>query len=59
MIAPHPTYSHPTPAPGSPEALAQGCRCPVMDNRRGRGVEGRWWIAGDCPLHAPAKEREV
>lgn len=42
--------------PGSPEALAQGCRCPVIDNGYGRGVdigigERVWWMSEDCPLH--------
>lgn len=50
-----------TPNPGSVEAVAHGCTCPVMDNRRGQGA-GQigepfpgtvWWINGDCPLHAP------
>lgn len=44
------------PTPGSDEAIAQGCTCPVMDNGRGRGahqVDGKWvhWIALGCPLH--------
>jgi hypothetical protein len=46
------------PNPGSDEAVAQGCTCPVLDNGRGRGayqIDGKWqfWIAFDCPLHNP------
>lgn len=45
-----------TPAPGSPEAVAQGCTCPVMDNGHGRGLFGDgqrfgWVMSWDCPLH--------
>lgn len=47
--------SNPPPNPGSDEALDQGCTCPVIDNRRGRGILGQFWIAEDCPIHA---ERE-
>lgn len=44
------------PAPGSPEAVAQGCTCPVMDNGHGRGLFGDgerfgWVMSWDCPLH--------
>lgn len=41
------------PAPGSDEAVAAGCRCPVMDNRRGRGyrTDGEWIMNIDCPIH--------
>lgn len=42
--------------PGSDEAIAQGCTCPVMDNGRGRGayqVDGVWqfWVDWACPVH--------
>jgi hypothetical protein len=42
--------------PGSDEAVAQGCTCPVLDNGRGRGVyqvNGVWqfWIKWGCPVH--------
>lgn len=46
------------PTPGSQEAVADGCVCPVMDNAHGRGARGSegpnavFWIAGDCPVHA-------
>lgn len=40
--------------PGSREALAEGCRCPIMDNNHGkyppRPPDG-WFISLDCPLH--------
>jgi hypothetical protein len=42
------------PNPGSDEALALGCHCPVMDNNRGlhapRPPDG-WWINWECPVH--------
>ena len=47
--------------PGSDEAVAQGCLCPVMDNAHGwgaRGKEGVFWIDGGCPLHAELGEGE-
>lgn len=41
--------------PGSDEALAQGCICPVLDNRHGAGLEypdgPAFWINRTCPLH--------
>lgn len=41
--------------PGSPEAVAKGCTCPVFDNNHGRGVEvagvKQFWIDDDCSLH--------
>jgi hypothetical protein len=48
------------PNPGSDEALEQGCKCPRLDNNRGKGIhystgsggEGfLWWQSEDCPLH--------
>lgn len=53
------------PPPGSPEAVALGCLCPVLDNAHGRGVvmkdydsAGRvirttiaFWHNSACPLH--------
>lgn len=46
------------PNPGSTEAIAQGCKCPVLDNGHGRG-SGRigsdglpvFWISADCQVH--------
>lgn len=49
-------------APGSPEAVAAGCLCPVIDNCRGAGAytdaEGhaQFWVNGECPVHAPEPE---
>lgn len=41
-----------TANPGSDEAVAQGCTCPVMDNRRGAGItRDVFWINDACPLH--------
>lgn len=44
------------PNPGSPEAVAIGCTCPVLDNAHGRGhlCDGwhcGWWINAGCPVH--------
>ena len=39
------------PPPGSDAALALGCRCPVLENAHGNGVDGRYWMAAGCPLH--------
>ncbi|WP_161668748.1 LexA family protein [Kallotenue papyrolyticum] len=44
----------PIPAPGSPEATERGCRCPILDNRYGRGYlgdPGRFVMVAACPLH--------
>ena len=32
------TDNNDKPSPGSDEAVEKGCRCPVMDNCRGRGA---------------------
>lgn len=43
------------PDPGSPEATAAGCTCPVADNHNGAGMLGDrrlYTIAEDCPIHA-------
>jgi hypothetical protein len=45
-----------TLTPGSDDAVARGCCCPVLDNGRGRGayqIDGVWqfWVADTCPLH--------
>lgn len=43
--------------PGSDEAIENGCRCPVIDNRYGRGVWDSpenvyvFWYSSDCPIH--------
>jgi hypothetical protein len=45
------------PKPGSDEAIAQGCTCPVLDNAHGAGfpwppAKGPcFWINEGCPLH--------
>jgi len=53
------------PNPGSDEAVAAGCTCPVLDNGHGKGsgfrtIEGEpsFWIAIGCPLHGAKKEEE-
>lgn len=48
------TRANDVPNPGHPDAVKQGCTCPVVDNAHGRGsYKGDWIIAFDCPLHAP------
>ena len=41
------------PNPGSDEALAMNCKCPILDNGHGRGYMGtdNFVINMDCPLH--------
>lgn len=50
------TSTNAVPAPGSAEAIARGCRCPVIDNHHGIGrptLNGRVYvIVAGCPLHA-------
>lgn len=45
-----------TPNPGSDEAGAMGCICPVMDNNHGKWPPWPphgWWMVEGCPVHAP------
>lgn len=47
------------PPPGSDEAIAMGCCCPVHDNCRGKGwmgQEGVYWINENCPIHGKKKK---
>ena len=39
--------------PGSPEAIAKNCKCPVMDNAE--MPNDKKWVNGDCPLHGNVK----
>lgn len=54
-----------TTNPGSDEAIAQGCKCPILDNARGKGSgyvnsEGspQFWINADCPLHGTPEAKQ-
>lgn len=43
-----------TPNPGSPEAVAAGCVCPVIDNHHGAGYHGHagmFMVRVQCALH--------
>ncbi len=49
-----------TPNPGSEEAVALGCSCPIIDNHYGKGVPHNidlhngpilFWISADCKIH--------
>lgn len=48
------------PNPGSDEAIALGCECPVLDNAHGKGIilngERYHWKNDDCPLHGLARK---
>ena len=39
--------------PGSPEAVANFCSCPVMDNAE--MPDDKKWVSSDCPLHGKVK----
>ena len=39
--------------PGSPEAIAKNCKCPILDNAE--MPDDRKWVNGDCPLHGKVK----
>jgi len=45
------------PNPGSKEAIAKGCACPVLDNNNGEGMNTGstvlYYVARDCPIHCP------
>jgi hypothetical protein len=50
------------PNPGSDEAIALGCKCPVLDNRHGIGSnygDGIFWIAEICPIHAQGQKDDT
>ena len=43
--------------PGSPEAVAKGCSCPIMDNCHGRGYMGQknvFSVTLGCIIHSSA-----
>jgi hypothetical protein len=39
--------------PGSDEAYAQGCKCPILDNQD--MPKYKKWVNADCPLHGNVK----
>lgn len=55
---PSPLQHHPKGAPGSPEAVENGCKCAVIDNRRGRGMYtdtdgvAIYTVSFNCPIHS-------
>jgi hypothetical protein len=55
-------FNNKVPNPGSDEALAIGCKCPVLDNCRGKGYltpgSGTFCIAEHCPIHGKAAQDE-
>ena len=52
-----------TPAPGSQQAIGEGCVCPVLDNAHGAGIpyprtdgldpneHPSFYVTEGCPLH--------
>lgn len=49
------------PNPGSQEAKAMGCTCPVVDNNHGRGLfnfgeEFGWVVNQDCAIHTEIQQ---
>lgn len=55
-----------TPNPGSDDAINQGCTCPVIDNRHGKGIDDPqaaksplFWITMGCPLHDDFAQEEA
>jgi len=51
--APSPYKSWGKLVPGSDEAYAEGCRCPILDNQE--MPDHKKWVNGDCPLHGTKK----
>jgi hypothetical protein len=39
--------------PGSDEAYAEGCKCPILDNQE--MPDHKKWVNADCPLHGTVK----
>ena len=51
----------PAPNPGSANAVALGCTCPIFDNCHGAGVVGHpgwFWFSDDCPVHVIRDHQE-
>jgi hypothetical protein len=51
--APSPYKSWGKLVPGSDEAYAEGCKCPILDNQE--MPDHKKWVNGDCPLHGTEK----
>ena len=51
--APSPYKSWGNLVPGSDEAYAEGCKCPILDNQE--MPNHKKWVNGDCPLHGNVK----
>jgi hypothetical protein len=51
--APSPYKSWGKLVPGSPEAVANSCTCPILDNQE--MPDHKKWVNGDCPLHGTVK----
>lgn len=55
------------PNPGSDAAIAAGCKCPVLDNARGKGAYGGnvkgdngevlFWMNESCPVHGKGNDK--
>ena len=44
------------PRPGTIEAVAQGCLCPIIDNLRSELAGGEEWVDERCPIHGDGRE---
>ena len=66
-MSPQPYYQrrHGFLPPGSDDARAEGCICPVLDNNHGRFPvyppdedypDGGWYVRTDCPIHQEFEE---
>ena len=53
LDAPSPYKSWNGLVPGSDEAYAEGCKCPILDNQD--MPDHKKWVNGDCPLHGTGK----
>jgi len=51
--APSPYKSWGKLVPGSDEAVANSCKCPILDNQE--MPDDKKWVNGDCPLHGKVK----
>ena len=52
------------PNPGSDEAIKRGCKCPVEDNKHGKGTgtgitgDALYWYSSDCPIHCGGEKHD-
>jgi hypothetical protein len=44
--------------PGSVDAIARGCTCPVLSNGHGHANPDWTWVTAGCPVHCPSEVAE-